>query len=286
MEHYPALKSDWRSLIDLALEEDIGSGDATTLSLVPPTGSASARIVTRAPGVISGGLVAAEVFRRLDPNAAIAVRAADGREVEPNDVIMEITGLPRALLMGERTALNFMQRMSGIATMTARYVTLAAPYGVAVLDTRKTTPLLRSLEKYAVRCGGGLNHRMGLFDRIMVKDNHLAFWRVAGGGPLSEAVKAARTQYPGLVVQVEVDCPDQLDALQEGPPDWVLLDNMSPEEIRVCVSKCEGLCQVEVSGGITLGNVADYAAAGPDAISVGALTHSVKSLDLGMDWVS
>ncbi len=275
----------WSTLIERALEEDVGSGDSTTLSLVPSGKTASARIVSREAGVLSGIIVAADVFLKLDQAASVQMLKEDGMPIAANEVLLEVTAMAGSILTAERTALNFLQRMSGIATETARYVERTSPYGVQVLDTRKTTPTLRAIEKYAVRCGGGGNHRMGLFDRIMIKDNHLAFWCSGEGHTIGEAVRVARARYPSLEVQVEVDTPEQLDQVLEAHPDWVLLDNMSTEAARACVEKCANKCKVEISGSITLDTIEAYAATGADAISVGALTHSVRSLDIGLDWV-
>lgn len=284
MESGWPLGKELDELIVRAIAEDMGSGDVTTQSLVPANASAEAHIVARTDGVVSGTKVAAAVFRHLDPKITIKIVSADGERVGPGAVLLHVKGAARAILSGERTALNFMQRMSGIATETSRYVEEVKPYGVRILDTRKTTPTLRALEKYAVQCGGGENHRLGLYDRVMIKDNHLAFWRRLEGST-AEAVRAARKRYPDLEIEVEIDRPDQLDELLEDPPDWVLLDNMSPDDIRECVARCGGRTKIEVSGGVTLETVAAYAAAGPDAISVGALTHSVVAMDMSLEWM-
>ena len=271
------------ALVVKALAEDVGSGDATTLSLVPESATVSGDLVSRDAGVVSGVGVASAVFRHLDPQITIKIMVPNGGQIKPGDTVLQVKGRARAVLTGERTALNFMQRMSGIATETARYVELVRPHPVEILDTRKTTPLLRVLEKYAVQCGGGANHRMGLYDRVLIKDNHLAFWRQATGGSLADALQAARARYPDLELQIELDDPEQLKDLLAEPPDWVLLDNMTPEQVAACVRRCKKTCKVEVSGGVTLDTVAAYAAAGPDAISVGALTHSARALDLSLD---
>ncbi len=284
MENTPPLLAATMERVQAALAEDLGRGDATTLALVPEAATGHALVVSRECGVVAGTRVAAAVFRQLDREVTIKIECADGQTVQPGQVVLAVRGKARALLSGERVALNFLQHLSGIATETARYVALAQPYGVAILDTRKTTPGLRSLEKYAVTCGGGQNHRLGLYDRIMIKDNHLAFWHHTAKRHLAAAIRVARSRYPDLLVQVEVDRPEQLDELWSDPPDWVLLDNMTPEAVGECVARCRGRCQVEVSGGITLANVAAYAAQQPTAISVGALTHSVRSLDCGLDW--
>ncbi len=276
------MESDNR-LIDWALAEDIGPGDVTTLTLVPERAKASASIIARAPGVVAGAHVVAKVFLRLDPSMTCKIMAADGTAVQEGDVILRLQGQARAILTGERTALNFLQRLSGIASLTAQYRQQAGRDDVALLDTRKTTPGWRALEKYAVTCGGGENHRMGLYDRVMIKDNHLAFWAGESERSIREAVRAARSRYPDLEVQVEIDHPEQLDDLETDWPDWVLLDNMTPNEVRACVSQCQGHTRTEVSGGVTLDTIAEYAAAGPDAISIGALTHSATALDCSLE---
>ena len=283
MEETSLLGSETDELIERALAEDLGPGDATTLSLVPENATAAADIVSRDEGVVSGVQVASEVFHQLDPKATLKIIASDGDPVKPGDVVLTVMGSARAILSGERTALNFLQRMSGIATLTARYVEETRGFPVQILDTRKTTPTLRILEKKAVHCGGGVNHRMGLYDRAMIKDNHLAFWGRTAGHSLLGAIRSARSRYPDLEVEVEVDRLEQLDELLDDPPEWLLLDNMTPEQVRLCVERCNGACRIEVSGGVTLDRVAEYAAAGPDAISVGALTHSARALDFSLE---
>jgi len=188
------------------------------------------------------------------------------------------------MLVAERTALNFIQRMTGIATMTHRYVEEADNPDVMILDTRKTTPTLRTFEKYAVVCGGGTNHRYGLFDRVLIKDNHLAHW-TREGGDLAGSIHAAREKYPQLLVEVEVDTVRQLKAVLTARPDWVLLDNMQPDELRECVKLCDGICKTEASGGVNLKTIHEIAQTGVNAISVGALTHSAPSADLALDFV-
>ncbi len=286
METIATLSPATINLIAQALAEDVGSGDATTLALVPATATGEALVASRSPGVVAGIGIAAAVFRQLDEEITVKIIKPDGERVAPGDAVLRLQGKARALLTGERVALNFLQQLSGIATETARYVERVKPHDVAILDTRKTIPNLRELQKYAVTCGGGQNHRMGLYDRVMIKDNHLSFWQQGVKRDLAAAVRTARTRYPDLAVQVEVDRPEQLAELWAEPPDWVLLDNMTPDEVGDCVARCRGRCKVEVSGGITLETVADYAAQKPDAISVGTLTHSIRSLDLGLDWIS
>lgn len=273
-----------RALLARELEEDIGPGDATTLSLVDPSSTARARLVARQPLVLSGIRLAAEVFRMVDPDLKIDVLRSDGQAVEEGAAVLHLEGSARALLTAERTALNLLQRMTGIATATAQLVRIVSDYGTLILDTRKTVPGLRHLDKYAVKCGGGTNHRVGLHDAILIKDNHLAFWREKNRGTLADAVRAAREAFPGLKIEIEVDTLEQLQEALPGNPDWVLLDNMSPATIVEAVALCGGKCNTEASGGITVETVREYARAGVTAISIGALTHSPKAADLALDF--
>ena len=272
-----------RLLIRLALREDVGPGDATTLALVPPGTRARARIIARHPCVICGGWIALEVFRAVDPRIRGRTRLADGARAEAEAVVLELSGPARGLLAAERTALNFLQRLSGIATLTHRFVEAAGGRAV-VLDTRKTAPGWRALEKYAVRCGGGVNHRAGLYDRILIKDNHRAFWQGRERRSLAQAVQVARARRPDLPIEIEVDSKREfLDAL-EGRPDWILLDNMTLAQLRQCVRIGAGRTKLEASGGITLRTARAVAATGVDALSVGALTHSAPAVDLSMEF--
>ena len=273
-----------RELIACALAEDVGSGDATTLALVDAGATARARIVARHPVVVAGMGVAGEVFRMADPALQVEILCPDGDEAAAGTALLRIAGPARALLTAERTALNLAQRMTGIATATDCLVRIVADYGTLILDTRKTVPGLRRLDKYAVKCGGGTNHRIGLHDAILIKDNHLAFWRQKHKGTLADAVQAARQAYPGLKLEIEVDTLAQLREALPGRPDWVLLDNMSPAQVAEAVAICGTACKTEASGGITKENVREYARAGVTAISIGALTHSSKAADLGLDF--
>lgn len=277
---------DVRQRIRDALAEDLGPGklDATSFALVPTGETAEARLVARQEGILSGGPVAAEVFRQVDGSLEIVEKKKDGSVVKPGDTVLNIIGSARAMLVAERTALNFIQRMTGIATLTRRYVEEAGNPDVLILDTRKTTPTLRTFEKYAVVCGGGTNHRYGLFDRVLIKDNHLAHWTREGGN-LAGSIHVTREKYPHLLVEVEVDTIQQLKAVLPAKPDWVLLDNMQPAELRECVKLCAGICKTEASGGVNLKTVREIARTGVDAISVGALTHSAPSADLALDFV-
>ena len=270
--------------IQAALKEDGASRDVTTLALVDPEAIASADVIARHPCRVAGTTVGATVFKLVDPSLEIEFRVRDGADVAAGDVLLVVRGSAGSILTAERTALNFMQRMTGIATATECLVRIVADYGTLILDTRKTVPGLRRLDKYAVKCGGGTNHRIGLHDAILIKDNHLAFWRQKHKGTLADAVRAARAAYPGLKIEIEVDTLDQLQEALPGRPDWVLLDNMTPQQVAAAVILCNGACKTEASGGITKENVREYARAGVTAISIGALTHSPKAADLGLDF--
>lgn len=267
-----------------AFREDLAEdGDATTRALVPPDALVRGCIVSRGSYVVSGVDVVKMAFREVDHGIHCDVKVPDGSRVAAGDNIIFIEGKAQGILTAERTALNFMQRMTGIATMTSAFVEKASPYGVRILDTRKTTPGLRMLEKYAVLCGGGSNHRMGLFDMIMIKDNHRRLWSIEHADDLGLAVETVRERCPDLPIEVEVETLDELRSALGSRPDWVLLDNMAPELMRECVKICNGACSIEASGGITLDNVEDAARAGVDAISLGCLTHSFSSADLSLE---
>lgn len=277
--------NDWtEALFAKALQDDIGTGDLTSQALVDEAATARAVIRAREPLVVCGGDLAAHIFALAGAVIRAEILVPDGETAAPGTPVLRVEGPARAVLAGERTALNVMQRLSGIATSVAALVARLAPYGTKLLDTRKTLPGWRHLDKYAVACGGGVNHRMGLYDAILIKDNHLAFWTGRQKGTLADAVREARKKYPGVKLEIEVDTLDQLrDALQ-GRPDWVLLDNMPPATIAEAVRLCQGICQTEASGGITAETAEAYAAAGADAISIGALTHSPRAADLGLDF--
>ncbi len=277
-------REEVQRLLALELQADQGPSDATTNALVDADRKASAVILTREPCVVSGTWIAAAAFRLLDSQMDIAILAGDGSFVQAGAALLRVEGSARAILTAERTALNFMQRMCGIATLTRQFVDAVAPLPVKILDTRKTTPGLRVIEKYAVACGGGTNHRFGLYDKIMIKDNHRRFW--SGGKSLADAIVAARSKHPDLPVEVEVESLEELlDALR-GNPDEVLLDNMSTDLMRQCVDLCKGKCFTEASGGITLANVRSVAETGVDAISLGCLTHAFRSVDLTLEMES
>ena len=269
--------------IRLALAEDVESGDATTLSLVSENCIVDAEILAKEDCIVSGGDVAAAVFAMRDDSFKVDVLIADGEPAASGDIILKMHGLARTILTGERTALNFMQRMTGMATMTENFVALVAQYDCHILDTRKTTPTLRCFEKYAVLCGGGANHRFGLFDKVMIKDNHRRLWRDGDGGDLAAAVLEARRQYPDLEIEIEVESESELRNALDGSPEWILLDNMSPELMAKCVEITAGRSMLEASGGITLVNVEAAAKSGVDAISLGCLTHSAPSVDLSLE---
>jgi nicotinate-nucleotide pyrophosphorylase (carboxylating) len=266
-------------VIAAALREDIGAGDLTTDAIVPEGMRATADVVVKAAGVVCGLDTALAVFQNLDRSAAMRVRVADGGWVgTPPTTVATVHASARAVLTAERTALNLLQRMSGIATATRRYVQAVEGTGCRILDTRKTAPGMRELDKQAVRCGGGENHRLGLDAAFLIKDNHIA---VAGG--IAPAVAAARAARPGLAVEVEVDDLAGLEQALEAAVDVVLLDNMDLPLLREAVARTGGRAQLEASGGITLERVRAIAQTGVNAISVGALTHSVTALDISLE---
>lgn len=267
-----------------ALAEDIGSGDATTLATIPEVKRATALIRARERLVVAGLALAENAFRELSGETKSSRRIEDGKHAEAGDTLMEISGPARAILSAERVALNFVQRLSGVATLTAQFVEAIKGTGATILDTRKTTPGLRRLEKYAVTCGGGQNLRFGLFDMILIKDNHLAALKNALPNAVAVAVKSARTKYPNLKVEVEADTLEQVEQAIAAGADLVLLDNMDVEQLREAVAKCRGHIKTEASGGVNLMTVRAIAETGVDFISVGALTHSARAVDIGLDF--
>lgn len=266
-------------LLTLAFAEDVGDGDHTTLSTIPADAMGRQRLIVKEEGILAGVEVARKVFAKFDPSLRMEVFINDGAHVKSGDVAFVVEGSVRSLLQTERTMLNIMQRMSGVATMTARYQARLAGLKTKVLDTRKTTPGMRMLEKEAVKIGGGMNHRIGLFDMILIKDNHVDF---AGGIP--QAVSAAKVYLKqkgkNLKIELEVRNLDELQQALEAGVDRIMLDNFTPELTREAVRIVGGRAEVESSGGITIDTLRDYAEAGVDYISVGALTHSVKGLDM------
>lgn len=267
-------------LIAMAIQEDIGHGDVTSLAVVDTNLHADASVIAKEPLVLSGCVPFNRVFALLDPGVRVHCTFEDGAAVEKDDRFIELSGRARSLLAGERTALNLLQRLCGVATLTRRMVDAVAGTKCRLLDTRKTTPLWRALEKEAVRHGGGSNHRFGLSDGILIKDNHLA-----AAGSVADAVRRARTHAPhGLKVEVEVDNLDQFDEALRSGADIILLDNFGLDRIRQAVSKADGRCLLEVSGGVTLENVRSIAETGVDFVSSGALTHSARAMDISMEF--
>ncbi len=282
----PLTPETLETLVLTALAEDIGAGDITTESAIPADLRATAFIVAKEPCVVAGLPLVEAVFDELGATARPLVK--DGDLAEIGQRICEITGPARAILTGERVALNFLQRLSGIATLTRAFVEAVAGTKAKILDTRKTTPTLRALEKYAVAVGGGQNHRMGLFDAVMIKDNHRAILSRLGPNALGDAVARARQLHPEAPVIIEADTLEQVEEALAAGADHILLDNMTLDELREAVAQVAGRAKTEASGGIRLANAADIAATGVDYLSVGALTHSAKavdfSLELAEDW--
>jgi nicotinate-nucleotide pyrophosphorylase (carboxylating) len=265
----------YRDLVARALAEDVGRGDLTSELTIDADQPARGIILAKSRLVLAGIDIAAETFRQCDPQMSFSARQTDGQTCAPGTIVAEVTGRARALLTAERTALNFMQRLSGIATLTARYVEAAAG-GITVLDTRKTIPTFRELEKYAVRCGGGTNHRQRLDDGILIKDNHK---RLAGG--IGEVLR--RSAGASLPVEVEVESLDELDEALRAGASRVLVDNFSLEDQKEAVRRCRGRALVEISGGVTIERLPEIAATGADFVSIGALTHSVGAADLSLE---
>jgi nicotinate-nucleotide pyrophosphorylase (carboxylating) len=270
-------------IVDRALAEDIGTGDLTSMAAIPADARAEAALVLREPAVVCGLPVARAVFAAVDPALELRALLPEGARAEAGATIATVAGPARGLLSGERVALNLLQRMCGIATITSRYVEAVRGTKARILDTRKTTPGLRALEKYAVRMGGGTNHRFALYDGVMLKDNHLAIL-AAGGLGLGEAVRRTRAAVGPMVrVEVEVESVEQAAVAAGAGADMILLDNMPPDELRAAVGVIAGRALTEASGGITMASIRAVAESGVDFISVGALTHSARALDIGLD---
>ena len=294
------LRQDCQTIVRLAIEEDLGAeGDWTTNSLVPEDAEGRADVVARRPGVVAGLAAVESVAEFIGPRLQWSPKAKDGDRVTPGHCVGTIEGPVRGLLAAERILLNFVGRLSGIATLTSRYVEAVAGTPARIYDTRKTTPGWRRIEKYAVRCGGGVNHRGGLNEAVLIKDNHLAFGSQANHGSRrftpAEAVLRARQfvakhgNNPSMIVEVEVDTLEQLDMVLPSRPDIVLLDNMTPAQLRLAVERRNALdrtIELEASGGVDLTTVRAIAESGVDRISVGALTHSAVGLDFGLDWAT
>lgn len=291
----PLSSEDYEAVLRAALREDLGGGDKTTEALVPREARGQGRVVLKEPGVLAGTDIAAEVFRALSPRCQVESHCRDGDSLEPGDTVMTVTGRLQALLTGERTAVNFLQRLSGIATLTRQFVEAVRGTGVEVLDTRKTLPGWRALSKYAVRAGGGRNHRSGLHDQVLIKDNHLEVVRSMNDCSPPEAVaiaiRLAREKSPTLAVEVEVEDLECFQAAVAAHADIIMLDNRGPEEMREMVEQLDaqwprarqGRPILEASGGIRLEDARAVAETGVDWISIGALTHSAPALDLSME---
>jgi len=265
-----------------ALKEDLGKlGDITSKSVVPKNLQGAAHVVVNAPGVMAGGSVFEKVFYHVDKKVVVELLVQDGERIKPEQRIATVRGNLRSILAGERTALNLLTHLSGVASLTRRFVDIVEPHGVTILDTRKTTPLWRNLEKHAVACGGGQNHRIGLYDMILIKDNH-----IAAVGSITEAIRAAKEGLRGKEIRIEVETTtvEQAGQAAEEGVDVIMLDNMTPGEIRDAMEVIGGAAEVEVSGGVNLENVHAYAETGIDFISIGALTHSADVLDMSLEF--
>lgn len=276
------MKPDRYDPISASLNEDIGQGDITTDFFVPETLHATGRITARENAIVAGTGAAAEVFRRVDPSIDIQIIRRDGDEVVAGDIIIEVRGLARSILKAERVALNFLQRLCGIATLTRQFVDAVGNHPAKILDTRKTTPGLRSLEKAAVVAGGGVNHRFGLYDMVLVKDNHLATF--GGLSSFADRIHQLRKEQPNIRIEVEADDLEQARAFAEVDGiDVILLDNMAPAQMREAVALKKNNIQFEASGGVTLKNVKRIAATGVDYISIGGLTNAARAIDIGLE---
>lgn len=277
----PWLHPAVRAFVRRALEEDIGAGDITSQALVGSKCRISAAIIARRNYTVAGVEIVRLVCRLVDRDIVCRVLKPDGKQARAGEPVVMLAGRARSILSAERTALNFFQRLTGIASLTAQYVATVKPYRVKILDTRKTTPNMRILEKYAVRCGGGHNHRLGLYDMVLIKDNHRFLWQK--NYSLAQAVDAARQKNPKAPIEVEVESIAQFKDAISAAPDWIMLDNMPVPLMKKCAALCRGRAKLEASGGITLENVNAIAATGVDAISIGALTHSAPAADLSLE---
>jgi nicotinate-nucleotide pyrophosphorylase (carboxylating) len=273
-----------RASVRLALAEDIGGGDATTLATVPANATAKAVMRAREPLVVAGIGFAETAFRELSPKIKIEKLSRDGQRIAAGKILLKISGPARAILTAERVALNFVQRLSGVATLTSQFVEAVRGTNTKILDTRKTTPGWRRFEKYAVTCGGGKNLRLGLFDMILIKDNHLAALRNEKPNAIAAAVARAREKFPNLKIEVEADTLKQVEQAVNARVDFILLDNMDLKRLRQAVKIVNGRAKTEASGGVNLKTVRVIAETGVDFISVGALTHSARAVDIGLDF--
>jgi nicotinate-nucleotide pyrophosphorylase (carboxylating) len=280
----PLSSEEIRLAIEASLAEDVGPGDVTTLATVPPNAHAAAVIVAREPIVVAGLGFAMQAFRLLSRDIDLVEQCADGESIPPGRSVLNIRGQARAILTAERVALNFLQRLSGVASMTRLFVDAVVGTNAKILDTRKTTPGWRRFEKYAVACGGGQNHRFGLFDMVLIKDNHLVALRDEQPSAIAAAVARARKNYPNLKVEVEADNLDQVRQALDAGADIILLDNMPLENLRAAVNLVRGAAKLEASGGVNLNTVRSIAETGVDFISVGAITHSARAVDLALDF--
>ena len=288
------LSSRARAAVRLALDEDLADAadarktkwcDATSEALVDPKAVATGEIYAKGAGcVVAGATVARAVMKMVDPKIKVSILKPDGSVVKPKETILTFRGKARSILAAERTALNFMQRMCATATLAKKFVDATKRYKTLILDTRKTTPGLRVFEKYAVTCGGGTNHRMGMYDRVLMKDNHRRLWKGGDPNALDQAVVAARRKFPKLAVEVEVESLAECASALKARPEWIMLDNMSCADMKRCVKMCRGISKTEASGGITLERAKEVAACGVTAISLGCLTHSQGSVDLSLEW--
>lgn len=283
MDKHQLFEEQVANIIDLALDEDLGHGDVTTEALIPSDLKGKASVLIKEPGVLAGIEIAGKVFRRVDPSLKMETLIKDGTRVQPGDVVATVSGGVASILKAERIAINFLQRLSGIATQTAEYVAKTGGFTVDITDTRKTTPGLRFLEKYAVLKGGGKNHRLHLGDGILVKDNHLAALRAMGMSLKEIVLKAKRNAPPGMLIEIEVTSAEEATEVAAAGADIILLDNMAPGEMRRVLNVLPDRVMTEASGGITLASVHDAAAAGVNRISVGALTHSPRALNISLE---
>jgi nicotinate-nucleotide pyrophosphorylase (carboxylating) len=273
-----------RRAVRTALAEDLGSGDVTTLAIVPASAKSRARMNAREPLVVAGLRFAELAFGELSPRVRVEPCVRDGQRVMRGATLLKLSGPSRALLSAERVALNFVQRLSGIATTTAQFADAVKDSGAQILDTRKTTPGWRRFEKYAVACGGGRNHRLGLYDLVLIKDNHLVALQNEKPNAIAAGIARARRKFPGLQIEVEADTLEQVEQAAEAGADIILLDNMRPKQLGEAVKIIRGRARTEASGGVNLQTVRAIAATGVDYISVGALTHSARAVDIGLDF--
>jgi nicotinate-nucleotide pyrophosphorylase (carboxylating) len=272
--------------VKAALAEDVGGGDATTISVIPSDARAKASVVAREAMILCGMAFMREAFLQVDPTIQFLYQSRESQSLEPGDIVATLEGPAQGILTAERTALNYLQRLSGIATLTRKHVDAIGDLPCRVLDTRKTTPGWRLFEKYAVACGGGKNHRMGLHDMVMIKDNHLAALGVVESEAIALAVQKARQAFPGLKIEVEADRLEQARWAMEAGADYILLDNMQPESLVQAVELNRGRCLLEASGGIGLDTIHAIATTGVDFVSIGALTHSARSVDIALDFAT